>query len=46
MLATKPSDKSLDNNNIYKVEDVISIYARLVIVDEESSVIYLIYYTI
>jgi hypothetical protein len=39
-------DKALNNDNIYNVEDVISVYAGLVTVDEEVHIIRLVYYTI
>jgi hypothetical protein len=44
-LAIEPGDRALNNDNIYDVEDVISVCAGLVTVDEESSIIRLVYYT-
>jgi hypothetical protein len=44
-LAIQPGDKALNNDNIYDVEDVISVCAGLVTVDEESDIIRLVHYT-
>jgi ankyrin repeat protein len=44
-LAIEPGDRALNNDNIYDVEDVISVCAGLVTVDEESSIIRLVHYT-
>jgi len=44
-LAIKPGDKALNKDDVYDVEDVISVCAGLVIVDEESSIIRLVHYT-
>src|SRR6266480_4706277 len=44
-LAIEPGNKVLNNNNIYDVEDIISVCAGLVTVDEESNIIRLVHYT-
>jgi hypothetical protein len=44
-LAIEPGDRTLNNDNIYDVEDVISVCAGLVTVDEENSIIRLVHYT-
>jgi hypothetical protein len=45
VLAIEPGNKALNNNNIYNIEDVISVCTELVIVEEESNVIYIVHYT-
>ncbi|KAF2179090.1 hypothetical protein K469DRAFT_322187 [Zopfia rhizophila CBS 207.26] len=44
-LAIEPGNKTLNYDNLYDVEDVISVCAGLVTVDEESSIIRLVHYT-
>ncbi|KAI9861609.1 MAG: hypothetical protein M1813_005219 [Trichoglossum hirsutum] len=44
-LAIEPGDRALNNDNVYDVEDVISVCAGLVTVDEESNIIRLVHYT-
>ena len=44
-IAIEPGDKALNNDNIYDVEDVISVCAELVTANEESNVIRLVHYT-
>jgi hypothetical protein len=44
-LAVKLGDEELDDDNIPDVEDIVSVCAGLVTVDEESSVIRLVHYT-
>ncbi|KAF1807997.1 hypothetical protein P152DRAFT_259009 [Eremomyces bilateralis CBS 781.70] len=44
-LAIEPGDKALNNDNIYDIEEIISVCAGLVAVDEESNVIRLVHYT-
>ncbi|RYP66703.1 hypothetical protein DL771_007636 [Monosporascus sp. 5C6A] len=44
-LAIEPGDNALNDDNVYDVEDVISVCAGLVTVDEESSIIRLVHYT-
>jgi ankyrin repeat protein len=44
-LAIEPGDKALNSDKIYDVEDVISVCAGLVTVDEESNIIRLVHYT-
>jgi hypothetical protein len=44
-LAIELGDKALNSDNIYDVEDVITVCAGLVTVDEESSIIRLVHYT-
>jgi len=44
-LAVEPGDKALNTDNIYEVEDIISVCTGLVTVDEESSIIRLVHYT-
>jgi hypothetical protein len=44
-LAIEPGDKALDNDNIYDVEDVISVCAGLVTVDKERDIVRLVHYT-
>ena len=39
------SSKALNNDNIYDTEDIISVCAGLVTVDEESNIIRLVHYT-
>ncbi|KAF1972853.1 hypothetical protein BU23DRAFT_580629 [Bimuria novae-zelandiae CBS 107.79] len=43
--AVKPEDEELNQDNIYDVEDIVSVCAGLVTVDEESNVIRLVHYT-
>jgi hypothetical protein len=45
ILAIEPGDRVLNSDNIYDIEDVISVCAGLVTVDEESSTIRLVHYT-
>jgi hypothetical protein len=40
-----PGDRALNSNNFYDVEDIISVCAGLVTIDEESNVIRLVHYT-
>jgi hypothetical protein len=35
----------LDIENLYRVEDIVSIYIGLVTIDEENKIIRLVYYT-
>lgn len=44
-LAVKVSDTQLDGNNIRDIEDMVSVCAGLVTVDEQSSIIRLVHYT-
>jgi hypothetical protein len=44
-LAVKLDDEELDDDNIPDVEDIVSVCADLVTVDEESNVIRLVHYT-
>ena len=44
-LAIEPGDKALNDDNVLDVEDVISVCAGLVTVDEESNIIRLVHYT-
>ena len=44
-LAIEPGDKSLNNDNVYDVEDVISFCAGLVTVDPKSNIIRLVHHT-
>jgi len=44
-LAIDPGDKALKSDNVYEVEDIISVCAGLVTVDEDSSIIRLVHYT-
>ena len=44
-LAIKPGDKTLNTDNVYEVEDIISVCAGLVTVDEESGITRLVHYT-
>ena len=44
-LAVKPDNKELDLDNILDVEDIVSVCAGLVTVDEDSNVIRLVHYT-
>jgi hypothetical protein len=44
-LSIEPGDKSLDSDDIYDIESVISLCAGLVTIDEESDVIRLVHYT-
>jgi len=44
-LAIEPGDIELDGDNVYDVEDIISVCAGLVTIDEESNVIRLVHYT-
>ncbi|KAI9667659.1 MAG: hypothetical protein M1821_000476 [Bathelium mastoideum] len=45
-LAIKPGDRALNIDNIYGVDDIISVCAGLVTVDMETSVIRFVHYTI
>jgi len=44
-LAIEPDDKTLNNDNVYEVDDVVSVCAGLVTVDEESNIIRFVHYT-
>lgn len=44
-LAIEPGDKVLNSDKVYDVEDVISVCAGLVTIDEESNIIRLVHYT-
>ncbi|MCJ1468876.1 hypothetical protein MMC07_007506 [Pseudocyphellaria aurata] len=44
-LAVRPGDKMLDQENVIDAEDVVSVCAGLVTVDEESGIIRLVHYT-
>ena len=44
-LAIEPGDKALNTDNVDEVEDIISVCAGLVTVDEESNIIRLVHYT-
>jgi hypothetical protein len=38
-------ESKFDKDNLLKVKDMVSMYANLVTVDEESDIIYLVHYT-
>jgi hypothetical protein len=40
-----PGDRILNGDNFYDVEDIISVCAGLVTIDEESNIIRLVHYT-
>lgn len=44
-LAVEPSDKSMNTDNIFDVDDIISVCAGLVTVDEKGNIIRLVHYT-
>ena len=44
-LAVEPEEAELDRENIPDVEDLVSVCAGLVVVDQESAVIRLVHYT-
>src|SRR5271154_2700548 len=44
-LAVEPGDEELDEDNIPDIEDVVSVCAGLVTVDEESNIVRLVHYT-
>lgn len=44
-LAIKPGDKALDEDNLYDLENIISVCAGLVMIDEQSNLIRLVHYT-
>ncbi|EOA91444.1 uncharacterized protein SETTUDRAFT_66989, partial [Exserohilum turcica Et28A] len=44
-LAVEPDEAGLDSENIPYVEDLLSVCARLVVVNQESAVICLVHYT-
>ncbi|KAF5239238.1 hypothetical protein FANTH_10040 [Fusarium anthophilum] len=44
-LAVEESDTELDNENLYRIEDMVSVCSGLVTVDEESGIIRLVHYT-
>ena len=44
-LAVKSGDHQLDKENVREIEDMVSVCAGLVTVDEESSIIRLVHYT-
>jgi ankyrin repeat protein len=44
-LATEPGDKELDLDNIPDIEDIESVCAGLVTIDEESQIVRLVHYT-
>jgi hypothetical protein len=44
-LAIEAGEKALNSDNIYDVEDIISVCARLLTVDEESKIVRFIHYT-
>ena len=43
-LSIEPGDMELDGDNVYDVEDIISVCAGFVTIDEESNVIRLVHY--
>jgi hypothetical protein len=45
-LSIEPDDKAIASDDIYDVESVISVYVGLNTVDEKSSIIRLVHYTI
>jgi hypothetical protein len=45
-LAVNIGDSSLNNKNLREIDSMVSVYAGLVTVDEESNIIQLVYYTI
>jgi hypothetical protein len=44
-LAVEPNEAELDLENIPDVEDLLSVCAGLVIIDQESAIIRLVHYT-
>ena len=44
-LAVEPGDEELDQDNIPDIEDIVSVCAGLVTVDEESNIVRLVHYT-
>lgn len=44
-LAVEVSEVKLDNNNLLKIEDIVSVCAGLVTIDKESNIIRLVHYT-
>jgi hypothetical protein len=44
-LATEVGEPELNNKNLREIEDMLSVCARLITVDEESKIIRVIYYT-
>lgn len=44
-LAVQPEDEELDMDNMFDVEDIVSVCAGLVVVDEESDIIRLVHHT-
>ena len=44
-LAVEPEESQLDEENLCRVEDIVSVCAGLVTVDEESNIIRLVHYT-
>ncbi|KAF5985496.1 ankyrin protein [Fusarium bulbicola] len=44
-LAVEEGDTELDNENLYRIEDMVSVCSGLVTVDEESVIIRLVHYT-
>ena len=46
ILATRPGDKELNVDNVADVEDIVSVCAGLVVVDDGSNVIRLVHYTL
>ena len=44
-LAIEPCDRALNGDNVHDVEDVVSVCAGLVTIDEESNIIRLVHYT-
>ncbi|MCJ1468158.1 hypothetical protein MMC07_006786 [Pseudocyphellaria aurata] len=44
-LAVLPDDEELDLDNLHDVEDIVSVCAGLVTVDEESNIVRLVHYT-
>jgi hypothetical protein len=44
-LGTQAGDRAFDNNKLYEIEDITSVCAGLVTVDEETNIIRLVHYT-
>lgn len=43
--AVEPDDEDLDPDNILDINDIVSVCAGLVVVDEESQIVHLVHYT-
>ena len=44
MLEIKVSESKLNVKNFLQIEDIVSVCAKLIIIDEKSEIVWLVYY--